>query len=172
HLPRGPRADGPCANRVECPASPARLLRPVFAADNRFVVFSIEPTKAEVTKAKKEKKKPEDMPKSSLGIMDLSNGQVVRIEKVKNFQVPEDGSGFIAYLLEPKPEPKKPVDKDTTATTAEGAGSNSTATPRSSGQSSSARAAKKKEFGSDLVLRNMADGTERTFVDVLDYTLM
>src|SRR5438094_193194 len=174
--PRGyhppvPPPDDPGANIGEFLAAQARLLRPVFAADNRFVVFSIEPTKAEVTKAKKEKKKPEDMPKSSLGIMDLSNGQVVRIEKVKNFQVPEDGSGFIAYLLEPKPEPKKPVDKDTTATTAEGAGGNSTATPRSSGQSSSARAAKKKEFGSDLVLRNMADGTERTFADVLDYTL-
>src|SRR5438034_6384408 len=174
--PRGyhppvPPPDDPGANIGEFLAAQARLVRPVFAADSRFVVFSIEPTKAEVTKAKKEKKKPEDVPKNSLGIMDLSNGQVVRIEKVKSFQVPEDGSGFIAYLLEPKPEPKKPVDKDTTATTAEGAGSNSTATPRSSGPSSSARGSKKKEFGSDLVLRNMADGTERTFADVLDYPL-
>src|SRR6266571_1947551 len=116
--PRGyhppvPPPDDPGANIGEFLAAQARLVRPVFAADTRFVVFSIEPTKAEVTKAKKEKKKPEEMPKSSLGIMDLSSGQVVRIEKVKNFQVPDDGSGFIAYLLEPKPEPKKPVDKDT-----------------------------------------------------------
>src|SRR2546430_4932639 len=174
--PRGyhppvPPPDDPGANIGEFLAAQARLVRPVFAADSRFVVFSIEPTKAEITKAKKEKKKPEEMPKSSLGIMDLSSGQVVRIEKVKNFQVPDDGSGFIAYLLEPKPEPKKPVDKDTTATTAEGTGSNSNATTRASGPSSSARASKKKEFGSDLVLRNMADGTERTFADVLDYTL-
>src|SRR5213079_761872 len=115
--PRGyhppvPPPDDPGANIGELLAAQARLLRPVFAADGRFVVFSIEPTKAEVTKAKKEKKKPEDMPKNSLGIMDLSNGQVVRIEKIKSFQVPEDGSGFIAYLLEPKPEAKKPVDKD------------------------------------------------------------
>src|SRR5438477_10433538 len=86
--PRGyhppvPPPDDPGANIGEFLAAQARLLRPVFAADNRFVVFSIEPTKAEVTKAKKEKKKPEDMPKSSRGIMDLSNGQVGRLEKVK-----------------------------------------------------------------------------------------
>src|SRR3989441_6109193 len=104
--PRGyhppvPPPDDPGANIGEFLAAQARLVRPVFAADSRFVVFSIEPTKAEVAKAKKEKKKPEDMPKNSLGIMDLSSGQVVRIEKVKSFQVPEDGSGFIAYLLEP-----------------------------------------------------------------------
>ena len=180
--PRGyhppvPPPDDPGANIGEFLAAQARLVRPVFAADSRFVVFSIEPTKAEVTKAKKEKKKPEEMPKNSLGIMDLSNGQVVRIEKVKSFQVPEDGSGFVAYLLEPKPEPKKPVDKDTTATTAEGAGSNATSSTRGSsptvreGASQSPRAAKKKEYGSDLVLRNMADGTERTFADVVDYAL-
>src|SRR4030095_6511630 len=30
---------------------------------------------------------------------------------------------------------------------------------------------KKKEYGSDLVLRNTATGAERTFNDVLDYTL-
>src|SRR5437870_1017518 len=150
--PRGyhppvPPPDDPGANIGEFLAAQARIVRPVFAADSRFVVFSVEPTKAEITKAKKEKKKPEDMPKNSLGIMDLSNGQVVRIERVKNFQVPEDGSGFIAYLLEPKSEAKKLVDKDATATNAEGTGSNATA-PRASGPSSLARASKKKEFGS------------------------
>src|SRR6476646_6010679 len=43
------------------------------------------------------------MPKNALGIMDLSSGQVARVERVKNFQVPEDASGFIAYSLEAKP---------------------------------------------------------------------
>src|SRR6202040_3602350 len=104
-------------------AAQARLVRPAFTADSRFVVFSIEPTKADVNKAKKAGSSPtvregsggsstsKDMPKNALGIMDLSNGQVTRIENVKSFQVPEDGSGFIAYLLEPKPEPKKPDDR-------------------------------------------------------------
>ena len=78
--------------------------RPFFTADNRFVVFQILPAKAETEKAKKEKKKPEEMPKNSMGIMDLASGEVARVERVKSFQVPEEGAGFIAYLLEPKPE--------------------------------------------------------------------
>jgi hypothetical protein len=86
--------------------------RPVFTADNRFLVFQIQPAKAETEKAKKEKKKPEEMPKSAMGILDLTSGQVTRVERVKSFQVPEDGAGFIAYLLEPKAEEKKTDEKN------------------------------------------------------------
>ncbi len=106
YRPPVPPPDDPGTNVAEFQAEQARLLRPVFTADSRFVVFSIEPTKAEIAKAKKEKKKPEDMPKNGLGIMDLSTGTVSRVEKVKTFRVPEDGSGFIAYLFEAKPEEK------------------------------------------------------------------
>jgi dipeptidyl aminopeptidase/acylaminoacyl peptidase len=161
--PRGyhppvPPPDDPGANLAEFQAEQARLLRPVFTADSRFLVFSTEPTKAEVTRAKKEKKKPEDMPKNGLGIMDLSNGTVTRVERVKTFRVPEDGSGFIAYLLEPKPE-EKPTPQPSPAAEA------TPAPPRPS------RSAKKKEYGSELVLRNMATAGERTFSDVLDFTI-
>ena len=54
--PRGyrpplPPPDDPGTNLAEFQAEQARLLRPVFTADSRFVVFSTEPTKAEVNKA-------------------------------------------------------------------------------------------------------------------------
>ena len=98
--PRGYRAPAPppddsIPNVGELIAANARLSRPAITADSRFVVFSIEPTKAEVTKAKKEKKKPEDMPKNALGMMDTATGQVTRVERVKSFdpsgdQVTED----------------------------------------------------------------------------------
>src|SRR5215217_2225935 len=114
YRPPVPPPDDPGANLAEFQAEQARLLRPVFTADSRFVVFSTEPTKAEVTKAKKEKKKPEDMPKNGLGIMDVSNGAVTRVERVKTFRVPEDGSGFIGYLLEPKPAEKPGTDRTRT----------------------------------------------------------
>src|SRR5262245_47392987 len=99
YRPPVPPPDDPGTNVGEVLAAQGRLVRPVFTADSKFLIFSIEPTKAEVNKAKKDKKKPEDMPKNAMGIMDLSNGTVTKIEKVKNFQVPEDGSGFIAYLM-------------------------------------------------------------------------
>src|SRR5215216_5325264 len=100
YRPPVPPPDDPGTNIAEVLAEQARLLRPVFTADSRYLVFGTEPTKAEVNKAKKEKKKPEEMPKNGLSIMDLSNGTVTRIERVKTFRVPEDGGGFIAYQME------------------------------------------------------------------------
>src|SRR5437588_206858 len=108
YRPPAPPPDESIPNVGELIAAQARLARPAFTADSRFVVFSIEPTKAELNKAKKDKKKPDDMTKNALGIMDVSNGQVARIDRVKNFQVPEDGAGFVASLREASrgPSPK------------------------------------------------------------------
>jgi dipeptidyl aminopeptidase/acylaminoacyl peptidase len=147
YRPPVPPPDDPGANVAEFVEAQGRLLRPVFTADTRFVLFGTEPTKADVAKAKKEKKKPEDMPKNGLGIMNLSDGTVTQIERVKSFRVPEDAGGFVAYQLE--------AEKAAAPTESQ--------PPR--------RNAKKKEYGTELVLRNTATGTERKFSDVLDYTI-
>ncbi|HSD47547.1 MAG TPA: hypothetical protein VLB87_13055, partial [Pyrinomonadaceae bacterium] len=157
YRPPVPPPDDPGTNVAEFLAEQARLLRPVFTADSRFVVFGTEPTKAEIHKAKKEKRKPEDMPKNGLSIMDLSNGTVTKIEKVKNFRVPEVGSGFIAYLFEAKPDEKTAPPPSTN--------------PESQPAPRPGRSSKKKEYGSELVLRNMTTGAERKFTDALDYTI-
>ena len=145
---------------------PNRAVRPFITADNKFVIFTIEPTKAELAQAKKSKKKPEEMPKNALGILDLANGQVTRIEKVKSFQVPEDGAGWIAYQLEAKPEEKKPEaeaskpsDDDEDLQQRGGRGAGAGARPGGN------------QFGSDLVLRNLYDSKERTFGDALEFSL-
>ncbi len=186
YRPPVPPPDDPGANLAEFQAEQARLMRPVFTADSRFLVFATEPTKAELTKAKKEKKKPEDLPKNGLSIMDLSNGTVTRIERVKTFRVPEDGSGFIAYLHEPKPE-EKPKTEPSPAEPGQTGEATPAATPTPSpaepGQPAEAsptatpasrpsgRSPKKKEYGSELVLRNTAAAGERKFSDVLDFTI-
>src|SRR2546425_1047503 len=113
--PRGYRAPAPppddsLPNVPEIIAANARLVRPVFTADSRFVIFSIEPTKAEVHKAKKAGSSPNAAQRGS-----------------------------------------SPTVRE--------------------GSQSSPRPPKKKEYGSDLVLRNTASGTERNFSDALDYTL-
>lgn len=162
YRPPVPPPDDPGANVAEFQAGQVRLLRPVFTADNRFLVFGTEPSKVDLTKAKKDKKKPEEMPKNGLGIMDLSTGSVVKIERVKSFQVPEDGGGFIAYLLEP-PLPEKP---DPTA----GAPAAETPSPQPAAPRPQADRSKKKEYGTELVLRDTSTGGERKFPDVLDFT--
>ena len=166
YRPPVPPPDDPGTNVAEFQAEQARLLRPVFTADSRFLIFQTEPTKAEITKAKKEKKKPEDMPKNGLGIMDLSNGTVTRVERVKSFRVPEDGFGYFAYLLEPKtPEPgaKEPGTEPSAVAPGRFTESAPSRSPAARG--------KKKEYGTDLILRNTATGTERTFNDALDFTI-
>src|SRR5262245_49250146 len=156
YRPPPPPPDDPGVNVAEFLAAQASLVRPVFTDDSRFIVFGNEPTKDEINRAKKEKKKPDDAPNNALGIMDLSSGQVTRIEKVKNFQVPEDGAGFIAYLLEPKPDQTKPNEEKPEP---------------AAGAQPSAKTPKKKKYGSDLLLRNLTSGAERTFNDVMDYSL-
>ena len=192
YRPPVPPPDDPGTNVAEFQAEQARLLRPVFTADSRFVVFGTEPTKAELNKAKKEKRKPEEMPKNGLAIMDLSTGTVTRIERVKTFRVPEDGSGFIAYLLEPKPttnppsttKPTEPAATteptpastpaaEPTVTTEPSPATTPTAEPATptTRPQSGGRSSKKKEYGSELVLRNTTTGNERKFNDALDFTI-
>ena len=196
YRPPAPPPDVSLPNFGEIIAAQGHLVRPAFSADNRFVVFSIEPTKADVNKAKKTGNSPmreglsgsttardANMPKNALGIMDTSSGQVARIERVKSFQVPEDGSGFISYLLEPKgssptaKEGAKETSPEAPNATPPASPSTAPKDPQlSRAQSSGALArpsgrAAKKEYGSDLVLRNMTTGAERTFNDVLDYAL-
>jgi dipeptidyl aminopeptidase/acylaminoacyl peptidase len=154
-------------------AQMTRLTRPAFTADSRFIAFTIEPNKADVLKARREKKKPEEMPKNALGLMDLSSGKVTRIDRLKNFQVPEEGTGFIAYQLEAKPAesaPEKKADASTSAPAASATANAAASAEKSPAPAERKPAAKKREYGTDLVLRNLSSNTERTFADVLEYS--
>ena len=83
-----------------------------FTADVRHVVFLIDPAEADTKAAKKEKKKAEDMPKKALGVMDLSDGTVETVERVKDFKLPEDIGGWVAFLHEePTSEEKKAAEE-------------------------------------------------------------
>jgi dipeptidyl aminopeptidase/acylaminoacyl peptidase len=153
-------------------AAQGRVGRPFFTADSRYAVFTIEPLKADVLKARKEKKAPDAMPKNALGIMDLASGQVTRVERVKSFQVPEEGASWVAYQLEAKPEEKKPEtnadapkpsDDDEDLQQRRGGGG------AAQGAAGASRAGRK-EYGTNLILRKLSDGTERTFSDALDYS--
>src|SRR5215475_1874236 len=161
--PDSDEAPGPAAL-----AQAGRLSRVYFTADSRFAAFTIEPNKGDVLKARKEKKTPDAMPKNALGIMDLSNGQVTRVERVKSFQAPEDGLGWIAYQLEARPEEKKAEDK--AAEQKQNENDDEDFRQRGRGAAGGRTPAARKEYGSDLVLRNLTTGVERTFADALEYS--
>ncbi len=93
-----PPPPNPAASE-EGPA-PVRGIQLAFLRDSKTVVFSGFPSRAAVDEAKRKKTKPADAPKNDLCVMDLASGKVARMAKVKSFQVPAKGDGFVAYLHE------------------------------------------------------------------------
>lgn len=136
-----------------------RGLNPQITVDNNFVVFTIAPPKEEVDKAKKEKKKPEEMPKNGLGIVNLRTGEVQSFDRVKSFKLPEESGAYVAYLLEPplkkEPEAKKEPEKKEEKAEAE--------------KKEEKKEEKKKEPGTDLVVRELASGKNKVFQEVIEY---
>jgi len=126
-----------------------------ISADNRFVVFQIKPFEDTVKTQRRQKVKKENLPKDSLGILDLSTGKLTKIPQVQSFQLPEKWSGWLAYL-------KEPIQK-TTETKADTVVSN---------QDKTALTPKKenKDNGATLIIRNLIEGKEDTIHYVKSYT--
>lgn len=79
------------------PVKIARGSNPRFSADSRFVPCLIVPPEEEVKKAQKEKRKPKDMPRNSLGIFSLTTNQLKTIESVQSYSLPDDDTGWLLY---------------------------------------------------------------------------
>ncbi|HTS28447.1 MAG TPA: prolyl oligopeptidase family serine peptidase [Bryobacteraceae bacterium] len=152
----------------EGPGPVARGVTVAFSADNRTLVFSTFPPKAETDKAKKEKKTAAQMPKDGMVIVDLASGKTTRIERVKRFQMPEKASGYLAYLREaPESASSAPSRSEGDRPVADQQGGRG---GRGGGGAGAAGRGPRPEFGTDLVLRNLGDATERTFPDVVEFS--
>ena len=171
-----------------------RAIRVVFSSDSRFLVATTYASKADTVAARKARKKPEEMPKGGLLILNLASAEAVRVSDVKSMQLPSKGGAFVAYLKEEmKPVPAKVDDaaaKTIAAPTVPAVASpaQSPATPppqtppaqtlpKDEADDDQAAARRtpaattpgaKKDYGTELVLRDLATGTERVFADVLE----
>ncbi len=164
--PAGERPQAPPpTGEEEGPPAQARGAVIEFSADSRTVVFSTLPARADVEKAKREKKTAAQMPKDGMAIVDLASGKTVRIERVKRFAMPEKAAGWLAYWKE-GPEPAAGRG---TAGAGDGAGEDQRG--GRGGAAGGGRMGPRPEFGSELVLRHLADGAERTFADVAEFSL-
>jgi dienelactone hydrolase len=119
-----------------------------FTADSRFVVVTIQPTQAEVERARPARGGRAATPtRTSLAIVDLADGKVTTIAGVRSFRLPRESGTWLAYV----PEPDSAADS-----TARGARSATPTGPR-------------RTYGSPLVLRNLGTGAEERLTDVLAY---
>lgn len=78
-----------------------------FSGDSKFVVATIQPKFLEARQARRDKKPPNEMPKTHLVILNLTTGDQKVIEKVATFQMATEDKGYILYR--PEPEAPKPA---------------------------------------------------------------
>lgn len=78
----------------------ARGSKASFSPDSNFAVFHIEPPQEVVRQAKVDKKKKDEMPKDSLGILLLSSGELLTYEDVISYQLPKEPSPWLAFTLD------------------------------------------------------------------------
>ncbi len=77
-----------------------------ISEDGSKVVFKLAPKFQETRQAKIDKKKPAEMPKDSLGILDLATGQIEKYPLLKSFKTGDKLNGFVAFQEAEKPAPK------------------------------------------------------------------
>ncbi len=148
-----------------------------ISADNQFVIFKIKPYEDTIRMQKRQKVKKDKLPKDTLGILNLSTGELTKIANVKSFKLPEKWSGWLAYHKEVEKPEKDTTTVDSTkmepldTTIIEMP--DSTKTKAGKGKKDKKEKAKKesKKNGTKLVLRNLATGEERIVEFVKDYAM-
>jgi len=124
----------------------------IISADAEFMAYKVKPEFAVTRQAKRDKKKPDEMPKSNLGIKILGGGEPVIIERVKSFKMGADGGEWIAYLME-KPLKEKAKEKAETEEKKE---------PKT-------KEKKPKSDGTELIIFNPLSNKKHSFKDVINY---
>lgn len=160
--------------------------------DSRFVVFRIKPLFKDTRDARIKKRTPDQMPKDSLAVVELGKDNVVKIPRVKSYRVPEKAGVWLAYLHDkPAAEPARTAQPDSLArlnsmlrmadslTRIADSIRNRAAEAQTKGMSvlqpgrrdrpGGGRAEDPIEEGTELVLRNLLTGEEKTFKLVSDY---
>jgi len=159
--------------------------------DGRFVIFLIKPFFKDTREARVRKRTLDQMPKDSLGILELGTDKLTKIARVKSYKVAEKTGEWLAYLLE---KPLAPVDSatrlkgllaraDSLARVAdslkrqvgevEAKGWKAVTAAGARGRAGGAGDVKgggEQEEGTDLVLLNLGAGVERRFPLTSEYT--
>ncbi len=141
-------------------ASPAQI-----TSDSRFVVVSTQATQAEVERAGSGRGAAAAN-RQSLAIVSLPDGKVTTIAGVRSFRLARDNGTWLAYV--PEPDSTTPGDSSRAAVAPRSAGGGG----GRGGVEVAAVAVQpsgRRQFGSPLVLRNLATGAEERLTDVLAF---
>jgi dipeptidyl aminopeptidase/acylaminoacyl peptidase len=174
-------------------AEVARGYGAAITADNAFVLFKIKPLYKDTREARIKKRKPDEMPKDSLGIFALITGKLTKLPDIKSFKVPEEGGEWVAWLKEKAIDFVKPAPMPDSATRmaqisrladslvrvadslrnklaeAKIKGTQVLQPNRSTHKPGNREEKETVEEGTELILKNLATAEERKFALVSDY---
>ena len=137
-----------------------------FAANSRFLAAQIKPEYALERALKLKKTVAAKMPKDSLCLLNLNSGEQVKVARVKSFQLPEENSPWMAYILE---KPLKEKEKETKEEIEE---KTEKAVPGA--EKLKGKGEKKPDSepeGTELVLHHLETAERKSFARVTDYLL-
>ena len=154
---RGPAGGTGEEDPVAATATPAQI-----TSDSRFVVVSTQPSQAEVERAGRGRGAAATN-RQSLAIVSLPDGKVTTIGGVRSFRLARANGTWLAYV--PEPDSTTPGDSSARGGAANVAGGGRGRGGRGGGGAPSNR----RQFGSPLVLRNLATGAEERLTDVLAF---
>lgn len=150
----------------------ARGEDPAFSADNQYVVFKISPPEDSLKAQRRRKVKKDELTKDSLGILQLSTQQLLKVPDVKSFAVPEKWSGWVVFQKEiGKPAEPEEKDPDTLGLNPPDTLVVATAVPNPEENTPKKAKKENKENGSRLIIHELATGTEEIIPFVKDYRL-
>ena len=133
-----------------------------FTFDNAFLIFKIKQPLDSLKAKRRKKVKEEDLPKDSLGILSLADGNFTKIGHVKSFAVPQKWAGFVAFQYEIEKINDKPLAKVAKDTP-------SVSLPSSPPSAPSKPKTESKDNGTKAVLWNLTNGKKDTFPFVNEY---
>jgi len=79
-----------------------------FSPESDFIVYKIKQPEDSIRSAKKKKLKKEQMPKDSLGILVFKRHKVYSFPNLKQYSLPKENAGWVAFLT----DMKKPKGKE------------------------------------------------------------
>ena len=153
---RGPAGGTGEADPAGPTAAPAQI-----SADSRYVIATAEPSQAEVEHAPRGRGATAALNRTSMVIVSLADGKVTTVANVRSFRLPRSNGAWLAYVPAP--------DSAAGDSSARGGGGNAAPAGRGGrgGRGGGGAAGGRRQFGSALVLRNLATGAEERMSDVL-----
>ncbi|HEX2719264.1 MAG TPA: prolyl oligopeptidase family serine peptidase [Gemmatimonadaceae bacterium] len=136
---------------------------PVWTPDSRHLLALRYAPRDSFERARREKRKAADQPKATLVIVRVADGAIDSVREVKSFRVPKDAGRHAAWLLEGGTSDSAAKGDSTKPATV---GATPGGRPRPVAGDS---AAKKKEYGTTLVVRDFSGGRDATIADVTAY---